>query len=355
MSFNVGKTELTIQNVGELNSPFSSNYDRIKASNSVNIPFELVVCLTYFEEIKRIIITDFNDRSFKILDLNGNYLGSYNPDQLLERPGPVCVSNSAKEIYIQDHAYEKIFVFDTNFKFLRDFGDERCQTPFGSTIDETTSRIYLSAYLNNLITMWDTKTGNFVAEIEIFSPTFMNIFRSKLFVMSATESEIFTTEATLEATINNQNSIFIFNKYNYEILNKIQIKNCIHPKGLHIDDCMTIYLTAYDISLNESMKEAKASEVSNVRVQSTSTPNENSTETTTANENGGEQGQTQNQSNSFNTNDRTRCLYKLSENGEIIGKTNLSLSGIFSMVIVDKKLYAIRGYRTPPVYMIEFE
>ena len=293
-------------------------------------------------------VFDFNDRSFKVLDLNGNYLGSYNPESMLERPGPVCVSNILKEIYIQDHVYEKVFVYDTNFNYLREFGDERCQTPFGSCLDEATNKIYLSAYLSNIITIWDTQSGDFINDIEVYSPTFMHIFRNKLIVMSATESEIFNTKASMETAINNKNSIYIYNKFNYQILNKIKITNCIHPKGIFVDDCMNIYLTAYDlednkISHHEELHEGDTVTINNDIMNNIRTP---------YNESDNQQITTQ---TLFNVNGHSRYLFKITESGEFVQKTNLNLSGIFSMVIVDKKMYAIRGYRTPPIHIIEFD
>jgi hypothetical protein len=362
MSFKVNDSETQCQNIGQLHNPLNCEYNEIKSSNSIDIPFELLVCLTYFDEMKRIIITDFNDRSFKVLDLNGNYLGSYNPDSVLEKPGPICVSNIAKEIYIQDHIFEKVFVFDTNFKYLREFGDERCQTPFGSCIDEVVCRIYLSSYLSNLVTIWNTKTGDYISELEVFSPTFISIFRSKLIIMSATETELFT-QTNIETIIENENSIFIYNKFNYQLINKLKISNCIHPKGLYIDDNMNIYFTAYDIGINSEFKEPY---IPNGTWRSRNLTNDNRLiindvmRNTFVNNNHDRNGNDEvgnhvPLSTSSGIGERTRCLYKISENGDLLQKTSLSLSGIFSMVVIDKKMFAIRGYRTPPVYMIEFQ
>ena len=218
--------------------------------------------------------------------------------------------------------------------------------------------------MSNIVTIWDTKSGDYISQIEIFSPTFMSIFRSKLIIMSATESEIFT-ETNIETIIENKNSIYIYNKFNYQLINKLKISNCIHPKGLYIDDSMNIYLTAYDIGINLEFKEPEPISPSGPwRSRSIGYDNQlitnDAMRNTLVNNNHDRNGNNEEDntipaSTSFSIGERTRCLFKISENGDLLQKTSLSLSGIFSMIVIDKKMFAIRGYRTPPVYMIEFQ
>lgn len=312
-----------MDNVGKINNPLNfCTFDKIKSAGAKTIPCELLVCLTYFDSIKQILISDFNDKSFKVIDLNGNFIGSYNPNSVFERPGPIAASNIVKEIYVEDHILEKVFVFDLNFNYLREFGDERLETPFGMTIDEKAHTIYLSAYLSNAVTIWNTQSGDFLNEIRINSPTFMEVFNNKLIIMSATETEIFTFDNLTEVT--SSNAIYIYNKITLEVLNKIKIANYVHPKGLYIDDKFNIYMTAYDIEMyNNSDNDDSSSQLTN--------------------------------SDDAGAPYRTRFFYKFNDSGECVQKTHLPLGSIFSMVVVGKKMFAIRGYRTPPIIIIDFE
>jgi DNA-binding beta-propeller fold protein YncE len=268
------------------------------------------VGLAYLKEKKQILITDTDAGLIRIIDIDGNYLNSINPDNLLEKPAAIFISDQ-KEIYIQEMLLEKVFVFDSEFRYLRVFGDERLQTPFNMIVDDETELVYLSTYLNNLITIWNGKTCEFIKEFSLNSPLSLSIVSDKLFVVSAIDIELFTLKYSVDISENNNNCIYVIDKNTLEILKMISISRFIHPKGLVVDDKMNFIFAALDLhSINEDKIE-------------NSKP--------------------------------SKYLIKLNENGEFLQKTKLGLSGTFQVLFVEKKIFFTRGFRTPPLYMIEFK
>lgn len=259
-------------------------------------------------------MNDVGKQTVHMIDLNGNYLGSHGSESFISGPGPLCACENS-EVFIGDYVNEKIYVFDADLTYLREFGDHRIETPLNMCVDSDTKYIYISAYFSDIITIWNHKSGEYISEISLNSPTFMNICKHKLYVMSAIESECFTFDNSKIESNSKQNAIYIFNKLTHELLGKIKLVNCIYPKGLQIDDDMNIYFTGFD---------------------SLSTSYESFIDKNTVKQSGG------------------KCLFKFNEDGVCTQKTNLSINGIIHMAFADKKILFTCGFRMPSLYLIEF-
>ena len=257
---------------------------------------------------EEILVTDPEGRAIRILDKNGNFLRSIIPNVVLERPGTICVS-SKNEIYIEEMILEKIFVFDENFNLLREFGDERLQMSLHMKIDDDTDTIFMTSYLNNTLTVWNCATGEFINNISINSPLSLTLSNDKLFVLSANDVGIFSREYTIQINENNQNCMYVLDKKTLEILKSINISSFVQPKGLTIDSEMNFIITATDLHLTEVHYSKK---------QST-------------------------------------CLLKINEKGDLLQKTVLGFDGgIIQVLFFENKIAFSRAFRTPRVYLAEF-
>ena len=117
-----------------------------------------------------------------LLDLNGNILKSFNPNNVLKCRIGICVLNypNQEKIFIGDNILHKIFVFNSDFTLKFQFGDQNLKYPNNMKIDNEfdKSRLYVSDGSNNKITIWNTSNWSFIAKIYIDSPNQVN-FHSK--------------------------------------------------------------------------------------------------------------------------------------------------------------------------------
>ena len=295
--------------IGDLVDSFPSNYQRIKRLKAAKIPFELAVGLGYVTEKQEILITDPESGKIRVLDNNGNYVREVIPLETLQKPGAMCISDK-NEIFIEDIILEKVLIFDKDFNYLRELGDSRIQMSLNMTIDNADYVVYMTSFLNNNLTAWNAQSCEFVNQIYLNSPLSLAVSRDRILVISAVDVGIFSREYTAQISENNNNCVFVIDKKSLEILNSFNISNYIQPKGIIIDADMNFFITAAELQTvnKETISEKK--------------PN--------------------------------RFLVKFNENGEFIQKTSLEIDCTFQVLFFEKKILISRGFRSPPLYLIEF-
>ena len=159
-------------------------------------------------------------------------------------------------------------------------------------IDDDTDTIFMTSYLNNTLTVWNCATGEFINNISINSPLSLTLSNDKLFVLSANDVGIFSREYTIQINENNQNCMYVLDKKTLEILKSINISSFVQPKGLTIDSEMNFIIT---------------------------------------------------------------CLLKINEKGDLLQKTVLGFDGgIIQVLFFENKIAFSRAFRTPRVYLAEF-
>ena len=82
--------------------------------------------------------------------------------------------------------HKKIFVFNSNFDLRFQFCEQNLKNPNYMEIDNAfdKSRLYVSDFTNDEISIWNTSNGSFIAKIEIETPLQINFTRTSLFVSS---------------------------------------------------------------------------------------------------------------------------------------------------------------------------
>jgi hypothetical protein len=141
--------------------------------------------LALIENNTKLLATDLYKFVLVLFDIEGNYLKSFNPHNLLDLPIGVCVlskdldedsdsdeESNEEKIFVGDGANHKVFVFDLNFNLKYQFGDENMKVPYYMKIDNAydKSRLYASDYENHEITVWNAKTGKFIDKTFIRAP-----------------------------------------------------------------------------------------------------------------------------------------------------------------------------------------
>ena len=196
----------------------------------------------------KLLITDFYTIKLHLLDLDGNILKSFNPNDALKCPLGVCVSDNQNEekIFIGDMIHKKIFVFNSNFDLNFQFGGKNLKYPNNMQIDNEfdKSRLYVSDSKNNEITIWNTSNGSFIAKIDIETPKQILFTQNSLFVNSPVLEH--------QVQINNMikinrggNCIFEIDKASFEIKRSI-VGNWYSPDLLNMESNGNFQIIAYN-------------------------------------------------------------------------------------------------------------
>ena len=235
-------------------------FETIKTLTEISCEYKCLCRIAFCNKLGQYIVTDCEDKTLKIFDFDGKFIKSINPSLMLRCPWAICVSKS-NEIFVADGKLGKILVFNTEFKYLRDFGRRKVDLVECITIDEhieedgDQSVLYAGDYLNNLVTIWNSKNGAFKAQFNIQSPADIAVDKHKIFITSENSFQFLPNTRKLNY-LKGENSIFVLDKTNFKVLNKIRFNDWLSPNCIHFDNENNHLATiAYDI--DESMNVSK--------------------------------------------------------------------------------------------------
>ncbi len=234
------------------------NSSKIICYKTIRIPKCNFGRMALFNNNTEIISADGINNRLNICDINGNLINTFNPDGILQNPMSICINDidcDNIEIYIGDHVAHKIIVFDKNFKYLREFGNEILNVPEFLAIDKENfdNLIYVSDYRNDNITIWNLKSSKIADIVNIDSPFTIKVYDEKIFVVSPAQFEMFdnNTESKVfkfKKIIKGNNCVFILDKAKLKIIDTIKFDNWLTPSSLHIDSHLNMYTVAYEIN-----------------------------------------------------------------------------------------------------------
>jgi hypothetical protein len=220
--------------------------------------------MTVFNNGTELALPDELNSLIHICDLNGNLINSINPDGLIDQPIGICVlskDDGTEEIYIGDCSEHKIFVFDSNFTFKRNFGNESLKVPQYILVDgddEINKYIYASDYSNDEITVWNTENGELVDLIKVEAPFSIRFNAENLFVVSPAEFKLSEGENKVEKIEKGGNCIFVIKKNKpFDVIREIKFEGWLCPSALYISNKLNIYTAAYDLNENGIKSEFK--------------------------------------------------------------------------------------------------
>ena len=204
--------------------------------------------MTLIEKQTKLLITDLSRNILHLLDLDGNILKSFKPNNVLKCPTGVCVLDNPNEekIFVGDLKHQKIFVFNSNFDLKFQFGDRNLNIPDFMRIDNEfdKSHLYVSDQFNNEITIWNTSNGSFITKIEIDTPKQIIFTQNSLFVSSPVYGSE-TNNKVIKIT-RGGNCIFEVDKASFEMKRMIIGNNWYSPQLLNIEANGNLQIAAYD-------------------------------------------------------------------------------------------------------------
>ena len=136
-------------------------------------------------------------------------------------------------------------VFNSNFNLKFQFGIN-IKNPNWMQIDNEFDkfRLYVSDRRNDVLTIWNTSNGSFIAKIDIETPKQILFNKSSLFVsISAYETE---TQNNMVNPIVGGNSIFEIDKASLEIKRIIIGNNWYSPELLNIEPNVNFQIIAWN-------------------------------------------------------------------------------------------------------------
>ena len=215
--------------------------------------------MSLIESNSKLLITDWKRNLLHLVDLEGNILNSFNPNNIFKDPTGVCIliepGSNEEKIFVGDEEHEKIFVLNSNFELKFQFGDGHLKQPGYLAIDNEFEKscLYVSDSSNNKITVWNTANGTFIDKIDIDSPNQVNFTRDSLFVSSPVFID--ETENNLVFKIKDGgNCIFEIDKVSLEIKKRI-IGNWFSPELLNIDKNGNLQIIAHTFYNNITKSE----------------------------------------------------------------------------------------------------
>jgi hypothetical protein len=243
---------------------------------------------------KCFLICDINNKSIMCVGLNGEFIKSFNPENILKGPCALCIDYKKNEIYVSDWTIDLIFVFNDQFKVLRVLGEmEKVDTAFDLCFDSDSKYLFASDSNNKVITVLNGKTGQIVKNLNIDSPKHMRTLNDTLYVLSDNNSKAY---------------ILGLDKYTFKETSLISLTNLGFVRGLHIDECSNIYTTAYEKDSNNNIMWDTAA----------------------------------------------LYIYGLNNNGVLLNKIELGITGIWDIVVNEMRVYFILEKENTN-YVFEFE
>ena len=199
---------------------------KIKETHSFDFNFK---CLVRFAILNNdtLVACDCESPSLKLIDINGNYLKSINPNKLLKCPWAIFITKT-NTIFVSDSSLARIFVFNSNFELLRSFGLEDLVKFIEFICIDEEQYLYASDFHNSLVTIWDSRSGTLLKKIQINSPTEIAINEKHIFIASQSDENRLEIE-------NGDSCIYVLNKSSYEIENKIKFANWLAPHCILFD------------------------------------------------------------------------------------------------------------------------
>ena len=204
--------------------------------------------MTLIENNTKLLITDIEYNLLRLLDLDGNILTSFNPNNILTEPAGVCILKEQNEekIFIGEWGQHRISVFNSNFDLQFQFSDENLKHPWYMRIDNVFnhSRLYVSDHEYNIITIWNTNNGAFIDKIDIDTPCDVNFTESSLYVSSRVFEHHLEKNGNVRSVKKGGNCIFLFDKESLQIKRRI-IGNWYSPRLINIELNGNLNIVAY--------------------------------------------------------------------------------------------------------------
>ncbi len=208
--------------------------------------------IALFNNESMAIITDIGRSQLHIIDINGNHLNSINPNGVLREPLGICSrvrENNVEEIFVYDFKAQAIFLFDSSFRLIKVIGSNMQNVQFIS-VDSENDSLYASHRKDNMVTIWNTITGQYWTKFDIIQPVHSKTSSDKLYVVSQAVNQIRNYYKRKVKGLMKGNLIYVISKFTLQILQTINFDDWLAPHSLHLSSDGYIYTLAYKFDKN---------------------------------------------------------------------------------------------------------
>jgi hypothetical protein len=199
--------------------------------------------MSYHEATQSLYVLDSSDRKCHIYNSTPFSLATRRSVDLSahsNRPVTVGLSSrhqkSIKEVLIACESNEGVQVFDSEFNFIRKFGEKLIDVADFMETDtvDATCFVYISAIDSGKLIKLNGTTGEQVGELNLIKPCNIRVRNEELFVISNGGSN----------SGSGNNCVLVFNKNSLQMKRKVFVDGWMCLEGLHFDSCSNLIVTA---------------------------------------------------------------------------------------------------------------
>jgi hypothetical protein len=204
--------------------------------------------MALFNKGSNILVTDAGKALLHILDINGVYIKSINPNYFLQEPIAIFVrttENDDEEIYVSDYKAKTVFLFDSNFNYIRKIGNNLYNVQY---LNIESDFLYISQPDDDVVTVWNLVNDEFKVKL-IEQPLHSFISENEIIIVSRADREVDFDKKRLKKLYKG-NFINIINKFDLKTVHKIIFDDWFAPHTVHLTNDGNIYTLAYELDKN---------------------------------------------------------------------------------------------------------
>ena len=204
---------------------------------------------TLFNNDTMALITDIGTSQLHIIDINGNFLNSINPNGVLQEPIGICTrmrENGTEEIFVYDFKAQTVFLFDSSFRLMKQIGINMKNVQYIS-VDSESDCLYASHRKDDIVTVWKISTSHYWTKLDIEQPLHSKTCVDKLYIVSQVINELRNYDKRKVKGAMNGNIINLISKLTLQILHEIKFDDWLAPHSLHLSNEGNIYTIAWEL------------------------------------------------------------------------------------------------------------
>ena len=202
--------------------------------------------MVHLKTSNKIAINDCGE--IKLFDVSMKHLQTLRD---FDSHGCFC-SDDKDRIFIENFPTEKILIFDLNLNYISDFPHLESHEPSSMQVDVDVipNILYASYSSQNKISAYNIETGKCENYVEIDSPRELIISQEYIYALSLTGYDKKKKTGEFQKLKFGSNCIFLLDKIDLRVLNKIVLANWLCPNGLYLDKYANLITTAFQIENN---------------------------------------------------------------------------------------------------------
>jgi hypothetical protein len=144
---------------------------------------------------------------------------------------------------VSDKKAKKVFSIDSSFQLIKTIGNDLNDIRY---ISIDSNNLYLSHFLDDIVSIFNLNYGQLITKIEIESPIHSIADLNNIYIVSNFDGELDIEKRKLKK-IEKGNYINIVSNYSLNIITKIQFDNWHSPRSIYLSNDGNLYTIAHDL------------------------------------------------------------------------------------------------------------